>query len=146
MNKLVGICFVTLGLSFCAYGQDDNSYSEYVTDNSVSFENADGTASAELTILDPIVNIPTTKDYAQHLMDSYQGWDLNAIVDLRGFSFKYVDNGPCAGLLTYYDGRSYLFFKACGLISSDELVSLFKKANEKLKISESLKRQSKANL
>ena len=79
-------------------------------------------------------------------MDSYQGWDLQPVLDLRGFSFKFVDNAPCSGLLTYFDGRSYILFKACGVVSSEELMQLYKRANEKLKLDETLKKQSKANL
>ena len=81
-----------------------------------------------------------------YMMDSYQGWDLKAVVDLRGFAFKYVDNAPCSGLLTYFDGRSYLFFLACGNFEKDELTALYKKANQALKVSEILKLQARPNL
>ncbi|MGN1280405.1 MAG: hypothetical protein ACI4UM_00665 [Succinivibrio sp.] len=121
-------------------------YSEYITDSGVEYENADGTSRASLSLIEPRVNLSTTKDYAQYLMDSYQGWGLSPVIDLRGFSFKYVDNGPCSGLVTYFDGRSYLLFKACGNVQSDDLKALFKKANRSLKLDELLKRQSKANL
>lgn len=121
-------------------------YSEYITDNAVEYEKADGTARAGLSLIDPKVNLSTTKEYAQFIMDSYQGWGLSPVIDLRGYSFKYVDNAPCSGLITYFDGRSYLFFKACGTVKSEDLMHLFKKANRALKLDEQLKRQSKANL
>jgi len=140
------ISCILLGLLSCASYAQDNGFDEYVTDKSVIYKKADGTASAELSVLDPIINIPTTKDYAQYVMDSYQGWDLKPVIDLRGFSFKFVDNAPCSGLVTYYDGRSYLLFKSCGVVSSDELKDLFSRANEKLKLRETLKKQARPNL
>lgn len=144
MKKALLTSLVCLSLS--AYALDDSSYSEFVTDKSVSYESEDGTARAELTLLDPIANIPTTKKFAEYVMDSYQGWDLKPLVDVRGFSFKYVDNGPCAGLVTYFDGRSYLLFKCCGITNETELKNLFERANKKLKLTENLKVQSKPNL
>ena len=92
----------------------ESDYDEFITNSSVTYEKTDGNGQASLSIVNPVVNLSTTKDYAQYIMDSYQGWDLKPVIDLRGFSFKFVDNAPCSGLVTYFDGRSYLLFKACG--------------------------------
>ena len=61
-------------------------------------------------------------------------------------SFKFVDNAPCSGLVTYFDGRAYLLFKACGKVSEADLKTLFNRANQKLKLEETLKKQSRAQL
>ena len=133
MKKLIYAALI-LSLSVSAKESD---YEEFIKSDS---------ARASLSLVNPIINLSTTKDYAQYVMDSYQGWDLQPVLDLRGFSFKFVDNAPCSGLLTYFDGRSYILFKACGVVSSEELMQLYKRANEKLKLDETLKKQSKANL
>lgn len=124
----------------------ESDYDEFITNNSVTYEKTDGNGQASLSIVNPVVNLSTTKDYAQYIMDSYQGWDLKPVIDLRGFSFKFVDNAPCSGLVTYFDGRSYLLFKACGKVSEDDLKTLYNRANQKLKLEETLKKQSRAQL
>lgn len=91
----------------------------------VSLMKADGSAKAFVQILPAAAHLSTTKAYAQDVMDSYSGWGLTAQIARRGFSFKYVDNAPCAGLLTYFDGTSYLMFGACGVISQDEMAKAF---------------------
>ena len=142
MKKLIYAALI-LSLSVSAKESD---YEEFIKSDSVIYEKIDGSARASLSLVNPIINLSITKDYAQYVMDSYQGWDLQPVLDLRGFSFKFVDNAPCSGLLTYFDGRSYILFKACGVVSSEELMQLYKRANEKLKLDETLKKQSKANL
>lgn len=142
MKKFIYAALI-LSLSVSAKESD---YEEFIKSDSVIYEKIDGSARASLSLVNPIINLSTTKDYAQYVMDSYQGWDLQPVLDLRGFSFKFVDNAPCSGLLTYFDGRSYILFKACGVVSSEELMQLYKRANEKLKLDETLKKQSKANL
>ena len=142
MKKLIYAALI-LSLSVSAKESD---YEEFIKSDSVIYEKIDGSARASLSLVNPIINLSTTKDYAQYVMDSYQGWDLQPVLDLRGFSFKFVDNAPCSGLLTYFDGRSYILFKACGVVSSEELMQLYKRANEELKLDETLKKQSKANL
>ena len=142
MKKLIYAALI-LSLSVSAKESD---YEEFIKSDRVIYEKIDGSARASLSLVNPIINLSTTKDYAQYVMDSYQGWDLQPVLDLRGFSFKFVDNAPCSGLLTYFDGRSYILFKACGVVSSEELMQLYKRANEKLKLDETLKKQSKANL
>ena len=142
MKKLIYAALI-LSLSVSAKESD---YEEFIKSDSVIYEKIDGSARASLSLVNPIINLSTTKDYAQYVMDSYQGWDLQPVLDLRGFSFKFVDNAPCSGLLTYFDGRSYILFKACGVVSSEESMQLYKRANEKLKLDETLKKQSKANL
>ena len=142
MKKLIYAALIR-SLSVSAKESD---YEEFIKSDSVIYEKIDGSARASLSLVNPIINLSTTKDYAQYVMDSYQGWDLQPVLDLRGFSFKFVDNAPCSGLLTYFDGRSYILFKACGVVSSEELMQLYKRANEKLKLDETLKKQSKANL
>ncbi len=123
-----------------------SDFEQTVTEKKVIYTKTSDSSYASLEIMDPIVNIATTKEYAQHVMDSYQGWDLKPVMDLRGFSFKYVDNAPCSGLLSYFDGRSYLLFLSCGSLESQELTEIFKNANEVLKISDMLKLQAKPNL
>ncbi|MBO6257988.1 MAG: hypothetical protein J6M93_01420 [Succinivibrio sp.] len=125
---------------------DDSGFEERLVDKSISYVRPDGSAWASLQIMEPELTLSTTKAYAQYVMDSYQGWDLKPVIDLRGFSFKYVDNAPCAGLVTYFDGRSYLFFKACGSIEENELKDLFLKGGEKLKLQEILKKQAKPSV
>ena len=142
MKKLIYAALI-LSLSVSAKESD---YEEFIKSDSVIYEKIDGSARASLSHVNPIINLSTTKDYAQYVMDSYQGWDLQPVLDLRGFSFKFVDNAPCSGLLTYFDGRSYILFKDCGVVSSEDLMQLYKRANEKLKLDETLKKQSKANL
>lgn len=143
MKKLVSLFLVLF--SMCSYAAVED-FEEVVVGNKASYYDEQRGMNASLQILDPIVNLATTKQYAQYMMDSYQGWDLKAVVDLRGFSFKYVDNAPCSGLITYFDGRSYLFFQACGNFEREELTSLYKKANQALKVSDILKLQSRPNL
>lgn len=143
--KLLLVSLLLGSLSFATVAED-REFNENVKDNSVFYENQDGSASASLSILAPIANLSTTKEYAQYVMDSYRGWNLSAVIQHQGFSFRFVDNAPCVGLVTYFDGRSYLFFKACGNIKKDSLKELYKKANEKLKISDILKKQSKTNM
>lgn len=139
-------CAVLTLLSGAAFALDTDYVESVDTVNrsSVSYEAADGSFSASLKIMRAQVNLSTTKEYAQYVMDSYQGWGLKPVVDLRGFSFNYIDNGPCSFLVTYFDGRSYLGFSACGKISADDLTRLFKIANETLKLDEILKQQSHA--
>lgn len=144
MRKFVLASALILSSSVMALESDYNEIEN--SEKKVSFEKSDGTGFASLEIKDPIVNIANTKQYAQHLMDNYQGWNLKAVVDLRGFSFRYIDNSPCSGLVTYFDGRSYLFFQACGDVKADDLTKLYQRANEKLKIGEILKKQSRPNL
>ena len=142
MKKLIYAALI-LSLSVSAKESD---YEEFIKSDSVIYEKIDGSARASLSLVNPIINLSTTKDYAQYVMDSYQGWDLKPVIDLRGFSFKFVDNAPCSGLVTYFDGRAYLLFKACGKVSEADLKTLFNRANQKLKLEETLKKQSRAQL
>lgn len=91
----------------------------------VSLQRKDGSGRAFVQIMPAASHLSTTKAYAQNVMDSYSGWGLTARIERRGFSFQYVDNAPCSGLLTYFDGTSYLLFGACGLISQEELTKAF---------------------
>lgn len=91
----------------------------------VSLLKKDGSAKAFVQILPAAAHLSTTKAYAQDIMDSYAGWGLTAQIARRGFSFQYVDNAPCAALLSYFDGTSYLLFGACGVISQDEMTKAF---------------------
>ena len=63
----------------------ESDYDEFITNSSVTYEKTDGNGQASLSIVNPVVNLSTTKDYAQYIMDSYQGWDLKPVIDLRGF-------------------------------------------------------------
>lgn len=98
----------------------------------VALHKKDGSAKAFVQILPAAAHLSTTKAYAQDVMDSYSGWGLTAQITRRGFSFQYVDNAPCAGLLTYFDGTSYLLFGACGLISQEEMTKAFSLAKLQL--------------
>lgn len=144
MRSIVSLCLLLLPLF--AVAAEESNYEERLFDKSISYVRADGSAWASLKIMAPELTLSTTKAYAQYVMDSHQGWDLKPVIDLRGFSFKYVDNAPCAGLVTYFDGRSYLFFQACGSIDENELKDLFVKGGNKLKLSEILKKQSKPSV
>ncbi|MBO5566425.1 MAG: hypothetical protein J5934_04290 [Succinivibrio sp.] len=123
----------------------ESDYSEHLEDKSVTYVKPNGSATVSLKLLEPEIASATTKSYAQYTMDSYQGWDLKPVLDLRGFSFKYVDNAPCSALLTYFDGRSYILFQACGDVEQDDLKALFSKAGRSLKLEEILKIQLKPN-
>ena len=122
---------------------EEKDFDMQIKDSNVSFVNKDGSASASLRILYPVNLLSTTKSYAQYVMDKFSGWGLTPVLDLRGFSFKYVDNAPCAGLLTYFDGRSFLLFTSCGKIDPSELHQLYLKADKELRISEKIKRENR---
>lgn len=108
----------------------------------VSLQKKDGSSKAFVQILPAAAHLSTTKAYAQNVMDSYAGWGLTAQIARRGFSFQYVDNGPCAGLLTYFDGTSYLLFGACGLISKEEMTKAFSLAKLQLGLDDIIYRSS----
>ena len=102
----------------------------------------DGKAKAFVQILAPTAHLSTTKAYAQSVMDSYGGWGLTAQIARRGFSFQYVDNAPCAGLVTYFDGSSYLLYGACGFISPEEMTRAFSLAKMQLDLDDLLNRSA----
>ena len=108
----------------------------------VALRKSDGSAKAFVQILPAAAHLSTTKAYAQDVMDSYSGWGLTAQVVRRGFSFHYVDNAPCAALLSYFDGTSYLLFSACGFISADEMTKAFAIGRKQLGIDNTLYRTS----
>lgn len=112
----------------------------------VTFYSEKNNSYVSAKILPPEVFLPNTRAYAQYVMDSYQGWDLKADLSLRGFSFKYVDNSPCAGFVSYLDGSSCIFYRTCGLIEDKKLTELLTKGLKILKIDEILHKKSKANL
>lgn len=106
----------------------------------------DGSARAYIQIMPAVAHLSNTKEYAQNVMDSYAGWGLTAQVARRGFSFSYVDNAPCTGLVSYFDGSSYLMFGACGLISKDELFKAYSIAKRELDLEEILSRTATPNV
>lgn len=108
----------------------------------VSLQRKDGCGRAFVQIMPAASHLSTTKAYAQNVMDTYAGWGLTARIERRGFSFQYVDNAPCAGLLTYFDGTSYLLFGACGLISQEELTKAFSLAKLQLGLDNIIYRSS----
>lgn len=114
--------------------------------DSVSYVRADGSGSARLGIMAPVLGLNTTKECAEYAMDRLRGWDLQPVVALRGFSFRYVDNAPCSGLVTYFDGRSSLLFTACGKVAREELDKIWADADARLRLSKRLKRESHPNL
>ncbi len=147
MRKLALACSLILSFAFpCANADAKELGFEMQSDgNEVTFVKGDGSAKAALRILMPVNTLSTTKGYAQYVMDRYSGWNLTPVLDVRGFSFRYVDNAPCAGLVTYFDGRSFLLFTSCGKIDSKTLQELYSKADKELRISEKLKREGRAN-
>ena len=114
-------------------------------DYEVNFYSKDRDSYLAVKILPPEVFLPNTRAYAQYVMDSYQGWDLKANLSLRGFSFKYVDNSPCAGLVSYLDGSSCIFYRTCGFIQDKELTELLTQGLKTLKVDEILQKKAKAN-
>ena len=76
--------------------------------------------------------LSTTKDYAQYLMNSYQGWELRPELSLGGFSFNFIDRAPCAGVVTHHDGASYLFYRACGAMAAADLERQLREARRQL--------------
>lgn len=125
---------------------DVSDFEMHKSKDAVTFVRADGSVTAQLRILRSVNSVSTTKEYARYVMDRYRGWGLTPVLDLRGFSFRYVDNAPCSGLVTFFDGRSYLFFSACGDFVPEDISSLFKQADHELRISEQLKREAHPNL
>lgn len=111
-------------------------------DRLVTVVKNDGSAKAFIRVMPAAAHLSTTKSYAQNVMDSYSGWGLTAQISRRGFSFNYVDNAPCAGLVTYFDGASYLMFGACGMISKDELFKAYSVAKKELGLDEALNRSA----
>ena len=111
-------------------------------DRTVSFVKNDGTGKAFIQIMPASPHLSTTKAYAQNVMDSYAGWGLKAQIARRGFSFKYVDNAPCTGLISYFDGTSYLMFGACGFITREEMTKAFLVGKKELNVDETLYRSS----
>lgn len=97
-------------------------------ENAIQYFSDDGLSYVSIEKIGSISGLSTTKDYAQYLMDSYQGWQLRPVVSLQGFSFKFVENAPCVALLRFYDGSHYLFYKACGKISFDDLAAIMQDA------------------
>lgn len=108
----------------------------------VSLTRKDGKAKAFVQILAPAAHLSTTKAYAQSVMDSYAGWGLTAQIARRGFSFQYVDNAPCAGLVTYFDGSSYLLYGSCGFMTPEEMTRAFSLAKMQLDIDDLLNRSA----
>ncbi len=108
----------------------------------VSLTRKDGKAKAFVQILAPAAHLSTTKAYAQSVMDSYAGWGLTAQIARRGFSFQYVDNAPCAGLVTYFDGSSYLLYGSCGFMTQEEMTRAFSLAKMQLDIDDLLNRSA----
>lgn len=144
MKKLIYALLVMLPLATQA-AVEESQYTKTQTDNSVIFDKKDGSGYAQLELLAPVSMVNTTKDYAQMLMDNYSGFDLQAVVQLRGYSFNFVDNAPCAGLLSYFDGSNYLFFKSCGKHQKSDLKKLYLEGSKDLKLEERLKRSSRAS-
>ena len=142
---LTTACFLGLTLLDSNAYAEDSGFEMQKSSDEVTFVKGDGSAKASLRIMMPVNTLSTTKNYAQYVMDRYSGWGLNPVLDLRGFSFQYVDNAPCAGLLTYFDGRSFLLFTSCGKIEGKTLQELYSKADKELRISEKLKREGRAS-
>ena len=101
-------------------------------EHAVTLASADGLSYVSAELVGGILALSTTKDYAQYLMNSFQGWELRPELTLGGFSFMFIDRAPCAGVVTHYDGASYLFYRACGAMSHAELEQQLREARRQL--------------
>lgn len=106
----------------------------------------DGSAYVVVQILKPEPYIDNLMKYAEHVMHYYQGSNLTPQPQRRGYSFIYKDEIPCAGLVSYFDGTSYVMMGACGILSPDEITKALSVAKKQLGLDEILARSSLPNL
>ena len=145
MKKIVLLVFLFLQVPLDASCGTLDQYVKSVGESSITYDKSDGSGYVSVQILPPRVSVNTTKEYALALMDSYQGFNLKAQVDLRGFSFNFVDNAPCSALLSYFDGSNYLLYKSCGNNDVKAQKHIFNEAKERLNLDKRLKQSSRAN-
>lgn len=145
MKKIVLFVFLILQVPSEASDRTLDLYSKTIDETSITYDKNDGSGYVSVQILPPKASVNTTKEYALSLMDSYQGFNLKAQLDLRGFSFNFVDNAPCSALLSYFDGSNYLLYKSCGNNDVKTQKEIFKEAKEKLHLDKKLKQSSRAN-
>lgn len=112
----------------------------------VTLRKVDGSAQVLMQLLKPIPYINTLKKYAEYVMVYYKGSHLTAQPQRRGYSFRYYDRLKCAGLLTYFDGTSYLLMSVCGDISLDEATKALSVAKKQLGLDEILYRTALPNV
>lgn len=93
---------------------------------------SDGTARFLLQLMPADAARSTTREGAAALMQRLQGFDLKPVLAQRGFSFSYTDVLPCKGLISYFDGASYLFTAACGLITPEEFEHFYREGAARL--------------
>lgn len=106
----------------------------------------DGSAYVVVQILKPEPYFDNLQKYAENVMQYYQGSNLTPQPQRRGYSFRYQDEIPCAGLVSYFDGTSYVMMGACGLLSQDELTKALSVAKKQLGLDEILSRTALPNL
>lgn len=112
----------------------------------VTLSKADGSGQVLMQILKPVPYVNTLNHYAAYVMDFYQGSHLTAQPQRRGYSFRYKDQHSCAGLVTFFDGTSYLLMSVCGSVSQDELTKALSVAKKQLGIDDILYRSALPNV
>lgn len=108
----------------------------------VTLQKADGSAYVMMQLLKPVPYVNTLEAYARHVMDYYQGSELKAQPQRRGYSFIYQDSAPCSGLVTFFDGSSYLMMGVCGKLNQDEITKSLNIAKKQLGLDELIQRSS----
>lgn len=103
---------------------------------------SDGTARFVLQLMPADAARATTREGAAALMQRLQGFDLKPVLAQRGYSFSYTDVLPCKGLLSYFDGASYLFTAACGLITAPEFEHFYREGAARLHLQQILQQSS----
>lgn len=112
----------------------------------VTLRKVDGSAQVLMQLLKPIPYINTLEKYAEYVMVYYKGSHLTPQPQRRGYSFRYRDNLKCAGLLTFFDGSSYLLMSVCGKITQDEMTKALSVAKKQLGLDEILYRSALPNV
>lgn len=120
-----------------------DEYAKKIGKTEVVYTHNDGVSYIALNILPPVLSLNTTKDYAQYVMDAYQGFELKAQLPLRGYSFKYVDNAPCVGVISYFDGINYTLFRSCGSNKAKDVKALLNEGIMLLNLKKNLEKSSK---
>lgn len=108
----------------------------------VTLQKADGSAYVMMQLLKPVPYKNTLAEYARHVMQYYHGTNLTPQPQRRGYSFSYQDSAPCAGLVTFFDGASYLMMGVCGKLSQDEVTKSLNIAKKQLGLDELIFRSS----
>lgn len=166
MIKYLGVLAVSLGLVSVQAAEttavpmemttpQNNAISKILPNYLLHFENNkqlvtlqknDGSAFVLMQLLKPIPYISTTEEYARFVMDYYHGTNLKAQPQRRGYSFTYNDIAPCSGLVSFFDGSSYLMIGVCGNISQEETTKALNIAKRQLGLDDLIYRTSMPKL